>query len=250
MRSGRKRKIIIGFNKVIMLVIALLVCDTAAIAGYVVKPVALQIVQGRGPSSHAVQVQNTGEKPITLEVKVEKRTVNTDGTESFSPADEQFIVLPPQFVIPPGSTQSMRVQYAGPPVDEGVSYLMTIMQLPVDLPEITGNGINILVNFAMTVMINPSAAKSSIKINKTTRSDDGKSAVVYIENVGNKIVALSSGEWSVTSQGKNIKINPGNLAVEKQSIIVPPNSKRIFKIRLPSDLPKSGDLSAQFVVRD
>ena len=78
-----------------------------------VQPLALDMVS-IGPNSRAsIQVINDGAKPMPVEVIIKKLDIGEDGKTSEIPAGDEFLVFPPQAVVPAGSTQGFRVQWVG-----------------------------------------------------------------------------------------------------------------------------------------
>src|SRR6516225_4813795 len=67
-----------------------------------------------GSNSRAnIQVVNDGAAPMPVEVLLKKLEIAEDGRTTESPASDDFLVFPPQAVVPAGATQSFRIQWVG-----------------------------------------------------------------------------------------------------------------------------------------
>jgi fimbrial chaperone protein len=80
-----------------------------------------------------VEVQNLNQTKLPYETHVTLITFHEDGTITETPADDDFLVFPPQGVLLPGARQVIRVQWVGPPLDASRAYYLSVNQLPVDL---------------------------------------------------------------------------------------------------------------------
>ncbi|QDF65354.1 molecular chaperone [Shewanella sp. SNU WT4] len=81
-------------------------------------------------SERFFKVNNTTDKPLPLEVFIQQRLVTGEASEQLQATDD-FMVFPPQVLIPPGKTQTVKVKYIGVPVAESLSYRVVFSQLPI-----------------------------------------------------------------------------------------------------------------------
>ena len=221
-----------------------------AAAGYRVTPVTLDLRPQSGRSSDVVRVENTGTGSIALEIRVSKRVVDANGLETNEPADNDLIVLPPQGVLAERGSQAFRVQYAGPAPASGVGYLVTIAQLPVDLPKQEKSGIRLLVNFSLSTFVNPPNATADLKV-LSVKPGKGKNVLALdLENKGNRAFSLGRGEWQLTTKrGKQHTLNAITPAGQ-QSNLMPSNFRRAFEITLPPEIAASDVAAASFTLRE
>lgn len=124
-----------------------------------VEPLFIEVAPGQ---SAAIRVRNSSTTKQTVEVSVVERVVGEDGQASRVPADDVFVLFPPQGVIEPNSVQVFRVQPINPQNDKSRSYYVTVRQLPVDLVNTGAEGAQLQVVFAFDVAIHvvPRGAKS------------------------------------------------------------------------------------------
>ena len=64
-----------------------------------------------------------------------RRIVSEDGVQTLERADDEFLVFPPQFVVPQGGSQAVRFQYLGDPdIAQSIAYVIEAQEVPV-VPE-------------------------------------------------------------------------------------------------------------------
>ena len=112
-----------------------------------------------------LRVQNDSDKPITIELVAEKRSFDEDGVEHRTPADDDFVLFPPQAVIAPNASQAIRVQYIGAPsLAHSETYTVTVKQIPIQLPTDARTGVQVLFNFSTLANVVPAGAKSDVRV--------------------------------------------------------------------------------------
>lgn len=97
-----------------------------------VEPMWLEMTPLGRASSASLTVVNTAGKPVLVEGHVARRTIGRDGEEVLTPADDRFLVFPPEAAIRPGATQAFRVQWLGEPdLAESEAYYITLKGTPL-----------------------------------------------------------------------------------------------------------------------
>ena len=129
-----------------------------------VQPVVLDLsTSGRG-MSQVITVQNTFADPLPVEIRVEEVTPTSTGVKGTGKDPGDLLVFPPQALIPPGQTQTFRVQWVGDPaLARSKHYYVTVAQLPVQLPQ-GQSAIQILYNFQVLVSVAPPGIKPAVQI--------------------------------------------------------------------------------------
>src|SRR5690606_41877658 len=87
------------------------------------------------------------------------------------PADDDFLIFPPQGVLPAGGRQVVRLQWLGPAEpDTSQSYYVSVEQLPVKLDPVAneqiGAQVQILYNMRALVVVAPPGAKPDVSATK------------------------------------------------------------------------------------
>jgi fimbrial chaperone protein len=114
------------------------------------EPLFVEVAPGQ---SAAIRARNTSDKPMTLELEIEARHVNRDGVQTRTAADDDFIAIPPQAVVPAQGTQVFRLQALPTGANESTSYFVTVHQLPVKMDELEGGGAQLQMVFAFDVAV-------------------------------------------------------------------------------------------------
>lgn len=160
---------------------------------------------GPGATS-TVRIQNDNPRPITIEMVAERRDFDENGKESRVAADDQFVLFPPQAVIPAGKNQAIRVQYVGAPtLDKSVMYVVTVKQVPVALPANSPSGVQFVFNFGTLANVVPDGAKADVRVSSVS-APAGGALRVRLRNNGNKYANLSLGGLTLSNGGKSFQI--------------------------------------------
>jgi fimbrial chaperone protein len=129
-----------------------------------VQPVIVDLKPaGRGMSA-TVSVQNTFTSPLPIGITIQSLAFDEKGAKPTGKDPGDILVYPPQALIPPGQTQTFRVQWVGDPtLTESRHYYVTVAQLPVKLPE-GQSAIQILYNFQVLVNVGATSGKAQLSI--------------------------------------------------------------------------------------
>jgi len=217
---------------------------------YRVAPLVVEMEPSGPQAQSVVRVENTNEFAITVEPRAYLRSYAPDGTETQTPADDDFLLFPPQSVIQPGQTQAFRMQYAGnPQIAETKPYLVVIEQLPIGLPGQDQSGVRVVVNFGVSVNVSPAGATAALAIAGADAGED-RTIRVNFTNSGNKFASAADFPWSVTNpDGTSIRIEPDTIRQSVQNgTLVPANSagREVLLVAPEGFTPQRG-LSVQLV---
>lgn len=117
-------------------VAAVFICLASAAVAMRVSPMVIEMTTSGSGAIARLEVQNLNQTRLPFEVRVTRVEIDEHGNATESPADEDFLIFPPQGLIPPGGRQVMRIQWVGPPEIPGSrSYYFSVNQLPVPLEE-------------------------------------------------------------------------------------------------------------------
>lgn len=121
-----------------------------AAAQLAVEPLFLEVHPGQ---SAAIRARNTSDKQMTLELLITRRHVDREGNQTRTDADNDFILIPPQAVVPPLGAQVFRLQPLPNDATTSESYFVTVKQLPVKMDDIPGGGAQLQIVFAFDVAV-------------------------------------------------------------------------------------------------
>ena len=197
---------------------------------------------------------------MTLEVEVEQRHVNRLGVQTRTPAEDAFVVLPPQAVVPAHGTQVFRLQSLPAGNNQSQSYFATVHQLPVKMDEIEGGGAQVQMVFAFDVAIHVvpkgveakpeivAAVPSTMIVSDQTKPDSATpkaaqpaqhqvpAVEVTLRNSGNKYLYLQDYEFVATGtdqSGARVDLPhwDQDAVVSAAGVtLVEPGAERVFKL--------------------
>lgn len=210
-----------------------------------VQPVVIDMTTTGRTATATVTVENSFTTPLPVELTVQELTFNEDGVVPTGVDPGDLLVFPPQAIIPPGGTQSFRLQWVGDPeIARSKHYYVTVAQLPVQLAE-GQSGIQILYNFQTVVSVAAPGKQSQLSVISaaTANVDERIGVSVVIRNDGETYDYLSRRRVTITMKDStNAKIFERTLpGAEIQQVvgfglIGPETQRRLF---IPLDLPQS-----------
>ena len=209
-----------------------------------VQPVVVDLRTGGRQMSALVTVENSFSTPLPVELRVREATFELLGLQQTEVESNDLLVFPPQALIPPGQSQSFRIQWVGDPALSGSKhYFITVAQLPVQLPE-GQNAIQILYNFQVIASVGSAGSKPALRVTSAKIEPNAAGIgrpVVNIENLGENYGYLADGQVRIIQKdatGKEVFRRVFSPAEVQQNLgfgLVPAGQKR--QMNLPIDLP-------------
>jgi len=169
--------------------------------GYQVQPMIVELSSYGKGSLTTYRLQNPSDVALPVEIEVFKRTFDDKQQEVLVPAEEDFIVLPPQIEVPAKGYQVFRAKYLGSPdLKQTHSYRIVFKQLP--LPNASEkSGVKMLFNFATLVFVSPEAVTAKQKSDLKCEQID--TCTITITNIGDRVLDLSHYDYHF-EQGQNV----------------------------------------------
>lgn len=208
-----------------------------------VSPMAVDLRPFGRESIARIQFGNTADRDFPIEVLAFRGEISETGELTLEPADEEFLIFPPQLVVAPLSEQMFRVQYVGnPDLAQAEVYYISVQQLPVELEEGPPQ-IQVLVNFNVFVNVEPEGATSSpriVSVEADTVEDQGGLAI-RVANDGNGMLLAGRQNWTLkglTPSGAPFE-REFDTAVMGETIgagVVAPGKVRRFFLPLDADV--------------
>ena len=209
-----------------------------------VQPVVVDLRTGGRQMSALVTVENSFATPLPVELRVREAKFELLGLQQTEVESNDLLVFPPQALIPPGQSQSFRIQWVGDPQIGGSKhYFITVAQLPVQLPE-GQNAIQILYNFQVIASVGAAASKPALRVVSAAIEANAAGVgrpVINIENAGANYGYLADGQVRIVQKdatGKEVFRRVFSPAEVQQNLgfgLVPAGQKR--QMTLPIDLP-------------
>jgi len=232
-----------------------------------------------GPASSArIQIGNESDQPLPYETHVTLVDFDENGVAHETPADQDFLVFPPQGAVPPKSSQVIRVQWIGDPqLKTSRSYYLEVRQLPVSLtaPAQTATGqatavIQVTYRIKALLTVAPKDAHPAIYVRQVVAAmiephrtlQPSNIAVappeppkvpglqVTLENDGARHALMGGVTWIVEGDGPDGK--PFRVTIPRAVLsgaigvgyVPPAGGKRVFNV--PFDTPSQGPLTLHF----
>ncbi len=212
-------------------------------------------------STKTYRVVNSKETPIAVEVSVVKREVNLLGKETLTPADEDFVVYPPQMILEPNSSQTIRVTWLGETSPESeLSYRFIAEQLPVELSAVDGTeaplsatttgAVQVLLRYAGSLYIRPDGVVPDLQLKAVELEQDEmgqKWLAIDLKNQGTARQLLKGFNLEIIANQKVLSLTEEQLEPMLNHSVLAQKSRR-FLIPWPAELPEgkvSGKLTFQ-----
>src|SRR5207249_2350342 len=164
---------------------------------------------GRGANRN-FRVENSSDEPVAVQVSILKRSMDIDGNETYVPADSDFTVYPPQTVLRPKQSQTIRVMWLGKvkPAKE-LNYRILAEQLPVNLSKEAKPGakVNIMLRYLGTIYVVPKGAKSRLVLDCVTQektTENKTNLVITLQNQGTAHALLKDLKLQLMAEDKTI----------------------------------------------
>lgn len=198
-----------------------------------------------GNGSHAqFQVGNDSASPLPIEVIFERLSYGENGDRQVTKAKDELVVFPVTALIPPGGTQTFRVQWVGSPdIDKSYSFIVTARQLPIKFKEDGRARVQIVSAFGAILNVAPLNGAANLKLvsSAPAKTNQGKPALsILVENPTNVHALLS-----------NSIVRVGSRSIAQESIrslvgvgVVEPRKRRRFLV--PLDQPAAGPATLEY----
>ena len=167
--------------------------------------------RGQG-ATQSFQVENDSDETIAVQISMVSRTISEEGKETTVEADNDFSVYPPQFLIRPRQTQTVRVKWLGDSTPkQELSYRMVAEQLPVNVSKEKqeGHRINLLLRYIASIYIAPKgvAPKITLATPEPALLTNGVPGLALIfENRGTKHAVLRDLSVKLSAAGQTFKV--------------------------------------------
>lgn len=180
-----------------------------------VSPMIIDLEPTGRSSIGRVELTNDADRDIAYEVQMMRGDISPAGELTLTPADEDFLVFPPQVVVEANSQQVFRVQFVGDQaLDASRIYYLAVRQIPVAFEE-GRNAVQVVVNFNVLVNVVPPGTEPAPFMSKAEyveremQVDDlpegeeppiEKGLLIELGNQGTAYYFASEADWLITGQ--------------------------------------------------
>ncbi|MDQ8027344.1 MAG: hypothetical protein REJ23_01350 [Brevundimonas sp.] len=261
-------------------VIAGLMVMTAAASAMRVAPMVSELTTTGAGSTARIEVGNIGSAALPFETRITRIDFDENGELIETPADEEFLVFPPQGVVPVGGRQVVRVQWVGDAeIDVSRAYYLWVRQLPVattaEPPQDSGAvSVSVLYTMKSLIVVAPPGAQANVEVLSATPmmvtpptpeidpsltqgvappapvAEPGLEIVVA--NTGKRYALMSGATWNIA--GTDTAGQPFALVMTGQQVaetvgvgyLAPAGGRRTFRIPTGASLDPSQPVSVRF----
>jgi fimbrial chaperone protein len=206
---------------------------------FTVSPTQIELVSIGNKSRSIVTVVNGSDQPMAIETVVKRMSLDETGKATTTNAGDEFLLMPPMALIPPGRTQNFRVQWLGDPqIDASQSFYLYFNQVPVKMP-VGHKGVQVVVGMGVMVNVAPASGAPQLRVVGTGIEVDktGKRRPTLTVHNPSKVHALlPTATVRLASQSWSQTLPSGLLSEHIGSGLVQPGKRR--KFILPVDLPR------------
>ncbi len=205
-------------------------------AAFRVDPMSADLASS-GPNAKAeIRIENPHDHPITIELVAEQRDFDANGKETRTPAEDDFLIFPPQTLIQPGKTQLVRYQYIGDPkIPATKAYVINVRQLPIDLKPDAQSGMKFLYNFGLARYVIPEGA-AAVPTAENIHVGQNGSLEFVLKNSGNGHLPLMRKALRLTSATPERTVDFDGDAMTKQlpvAMLLPGHTLNVRLTTLP-----------------
>ena len=207
-----------------------------------ISPVQVELQSAGGQSRGTLTVSNASAAPLPVDVTIKRMTQDENGIRKYhDDAQNDFLILPPQAMIPPGGSQVFRVQWVGEPqLPQSKTFMLFANQVAVKLPS-NVSGVNMVSSMGAMINVAPPKASADLRVVSTGVETDKKTGkrhpTVTVENPTNVHALLPKATLRLQSGSWEVKYPPEALTSTIGIGLVPAFQRRKFV--LPTTVPQS-----------
>ena len=194
------------------------------------NPLSVIVKPTGGGARQTFKVTNESNKPIAVQFSVTTRQ-QINNKEVRRPADRDFMIYPPQTIIPPRTTQKVRIEWLGKkPAARELAYRLIAKQVYVSLEKQKQTGISMLMTLVGALYVQPNNTKSNLQVRAVQRH--GNKLAVTIANSGTRHQLMNYATLTLRNGPKVINIKgKGLIGIEGNNVLA--GATKRFFINLP-----------------
>jgi fimbrial chaperone protein len=215
-----------------------------------------------------IEVQNLNRSNLPFETRITQIDYDAAGNLTETPADGDFLVFPPQGVLPPGARQVVRLQWVGapnPPASK--AYYLSVNELPVKLTPgaagATGAQVQVIYHMKALVTVAPPGAKPNVSVASAVptmivpksppgspppdlkKTPPAPGVEVVVHNTGMRYAMMAGTKWTI--DGTGIDGKPVHIVLTQDDLsrdfgvgyLAPLGGQRTFQVPTPPLRPGS-----------
>lgn len=235
-----------NYARTIALALATALSTVGAASAYTMSPMQLQLEPTGREASGVFRITNTYDRPVAVQTSVFAREMTESGADVLTPAPNDFTVFPPQLIVMPGATQSIKVTYVGAaPEGREKAYRLIAEEVPVPLDANAaeeGGKMGVLVEYVTSLYVAPKGAKPAVRV-LDARSAPGGKLELTLSNSGQSHALLT--KVALEINGQRVEGEEALEGLLGQNILA--GVTRTMTIDMPEGLSLGGPLQAALV---
>ncbi|MBE9108180.1 molecular chaperone [Nodosilinea sp. LEGE 07298] len=244
--------------KLLLTVLFLVLVRVNPAMAFQFRPMSQVFAPSGADATRSYEVVNDEDDRIAVEVSVVERHMNLDGTETYQPAEDDFLIYPAQIILEPGATQVVRVSWLGDPEPaQELAFRLVAEQLPISLvdpsqpaPERPVGQVQILLRYMGSLFVRPAGVQADVHIESVMPQNNAQGATdlaVTFANTGSASASLRDLSLSLTAQGQSVTLSSDQIKDITGTTVLPGQSRR-YLLPWPANLPQ-GSVTAAFDYR-
>lgn len=201
------------------------------------SPMSQTLEMSQGQLSVQFFVENEATQPIAIQLSSATRSMEENGEEVNSKAEDEIEIFPEQLILEPHQKRSIKVSYKGTKdIKIEKAYRIIAEQLPVELSEkkSKASSIKVLLRYVAALYVDPGKTESQIVYQESKIKD--KKIYVVVENKGTRHQVLTNLRIQVVQKKKEIIEKQFLKGMNGENILA--QSKRVFEIESSPQLEK------------
>lgn len=199
-----------------------------------VSPMIVEMTTTGTDSVARIEVQNLNTGRLPFETRITRLAFDENGIPTETPADGDFLVFPPQGMLPQGARQVIRLQWVGAPdIPTSQAYYLSVNQLPIPAdPNSAPQSAQVQVVYHMKalVVVAPPGAQPNVSVKSAQPIDYQPPAEkagdplppkvpgleVTMQNTGRRHAMMSALKWIV--DGKDTAGKPLRVIISEEDL--------------------------------
>ncbi|MBE9191686.1 molecular chaperone [Gloeocapsopsis crepidinum LEGE 06123] len=225
----------------------ILLSDVQPAFSFQLLPISRTFSPAGSGATQSYQVINDTQEKLAVEVSIVERQIDIAGQESHKQAEDDFLIYPPQILLNPGESQTVRVTWLGEPKpSKELAYRLVAEQLPINLEKPQDNQsqpvgtVKLLMRYLGSIYIRPTNVKQNVvleTIEPLQRKNGEKQLAITLHNQGTAHAVLKNLQLRLSAAGQKSMVNlKGEQLAAMNNAVILSGNKRRFIIPHPPEL--------------
>ncbi len=204
---------------------------------------------GQDPNALGPVANDGKNEPKPIEISISARELTLDGVIVYpsSQGADDFVVYPSQFILYPGDTKKVQVQWVGTKTpDKEISLGLIATQLPLTIKEKSEKPkkaiakVEMMTRYEGIIVVRPLKVSPKVVVDTAYAHNDslGTHLVVILNNTGTGLQSIKSMDVSVAPLDKSGKIKFNEKVQIKNTVVTPATNQSLLagfrrKVEMP-----------------